>query len=289
MPMPRIISRRVRDLSIRRKLILITMSTCGIAVMLAIGIFIGLDLPSYRHGLELDLTSTAAMASANSKGALAFGDEEAATETLSALSEKPLVLAGCLYRQQGALFASYRRQNTDIACPAAAPTGGSTSLLANQMTTTQAVVHQQRQLGILYLVADLQPLRDRLRWYAALTAIVLVICCFVVVLMATPLQGMISVPISRLADAMRTVKREQRFDIRAAKNQDDEVGTLIDGFNDMLSEIEDRDQMLRRHQDDLEEQVMNRTAELQELNRDLTEAKDRAEDATRRRVSSWPT
>ncbi len=247
--------------------------------MLAIGIFIGLDLPSYRHGLELDLTSTAAMASANSKGALAFGDEEAATETLSALSEKPLVLAGCLYRQQGALFASYRRQNTDIGCPAAAPTGGSMSFLANQMTTTQAVVHQQRQLGILYLVADLEPLRDRLRWYAALTAVVLVICCFVVVLMATPLQGMISVPIGRLADAMRTVKREQRFDIRAAKNQDDEVGTLIDGFNDMLSEIEDRDQKLRRHQDDLEEQVTNRTAELQELNRDLTEAKDRAEDA----------
>ena len=91
--MRRSISRRVRDLSIRRKLILITMSTCGIAVMLAIGIFIGLDLPSYRHGLELDLTSTAAMAGANSKAALAFGDEEAAAETLSALSAKPLVIA----------------------------------------------------------------------------------------------------------------------------------------------------------------------------------------------------
>ncbi len=147
------------------------------------------------------------------------------------------------------------------------------------MTTTHVVVHQQRQLGTLYLAADLQPLRDRLRWYTALTTIVLVICCFVVVVMATPLQGMISVPIGRLADAMRTVKREQRFDIRAAKSQDDEVGTLIDGFNDMLSEIEDRDQKLRRHQDHLEEQVANRTAELQQLNRDLTEAKNRAEDA----------
>ena len=277
--MRRTISRRVRDLSIRRKLILITMSTCGIAVMLAIGIFIGLDLPSYRHGLELDLTSTAAMAGANSKAALAFGDEEAAAETLSALSAKPLVLAACLYRQQGTLFAAYKRPDTPIDCPAAAPTGGTTSFLGDRMTTTHVVVHQQRQLGTLYLAADLQPLRDRLRWYTALTTIVLVICCFVVVVMATPLQGMISVPIGRLADAMRTVKREQRFDIRAAKSQDDEVGTLIDGFNDMLSEVEDRDQKLRRHQDHLEEQVASRTAELQKLNRDLTEAKDCAEDA----------
>jgi hypothetical protein len=147
------------------------------------------------------------------------------------------------------------------------------------MTTTHVVVHQQRQLGTLYLAADLQPLRDRLRWYTALATIVLVICCFVVVVMATPLQRMIAAPIGQLADAMRTVKREQRFDIRAAKTQDDEVGTLIDGFNDMLSEIEDRDQKLRRNQDHLEEQVANRTAELQELNRDLTEAKNRAEDA----------
>jgi len=277
--MRRTISRRVRDLSIRRKLILITMSTCGIAVMLAIGIFIGLDLPSYRHGLELDLTSTAAMAGANSKAALAFGDEEAAAETLSALSAKPLVLAACLYRQQGTLFAAYKRPDTLIDCPPAAPTGGTTSFLDNRMTTTHVVVHQQRQLGTLYLAADLQPLRDRLRWYTALTTIVLVICCLVVVVMATPLQGMISVPIGRLADAMRTVKREQRFDIRAVKNQDDEVGTLIDGFNDMLSEVEDRDQKLRRHQDRLEEEVASRTAELQKLNRDLTEAKDRAEDA----------
>jgi two-component system, sensor histidine kinase and response regulator len=277
--MRRTISRRVRDLSIRRKLILITMSTCGIAVMLAIGIFIGLDLPSYRRGLEVDLASTASMSGANSKAALAFGDEEAAAETLSALSAKPLVLAACLYQQQGALFAAYKRPGAPIECPSAAPAEGTTSFQGNQMTTTHAVVHQQRQIGTLYLAADLQPLRDRLRWYAALTGVVLVICCFVVVLMATPLQRMISEPIGRLADAMRTVKREQRFDIRAAKHQDDEVGTLIEGFNDMLSEIEDRDQKLRRHQDQLEEQVTNRTAELQELNRDLTEAKDRAEDA----------
>ena len=45
------------------------------------------------------------------------------------------------------------------------------------------------------------------------------ICCFVVVVMATPLQRMIAVPIGRLAAAMRTVKREQRYDIRVAKSR----------------------------------------------------------------------
>jgi two-component system sensor histidine kinase/response regulator len=281
MPMLRNVKRRLRDLSIRRKLIVITMSTCGVAVMLAIGIFVGLDIPSFRHGLELDLSSTAAMTSANSKAALAFGDEDAAAETLAALAAKPLVLAGCLYRQDGTLFAAYRRQGDGTSCPRSMPSGDTTSFLRNRMSTAQIVVHQNRQLGTLYLEADMQPLRDRLRWHAALTAIVLVISCLAVVLTSTPMQGMIAAPIVRLADTMRTVKREQRYDIRATKDQNDEVGTLIEGFNDMLSEIEDRDRMLRRHQEHLEEQVAVRTVELRQLNADLLEAKNRAEDASR--------
>ena len=80
---------------------------------------------------------------------------------------------------------------------------------------------------------------------------------------------------------MRTVKAEQRYDIRAVKDRDDEIGTLIDGFNDMLSEIQDRDGKLRRHQEHLEEQVTARTAELRLMNTDLTDAKNRAEDASR--------
>ncbi len=261
--------RRIRNLSIRRKLILITLSTCGIAVLLAIGIFVGLDLPVYRSGLERDLVSTATMANANSKVAVAFADADAATEILSALSAKPLVLAGCLYGQDGHVFAAYRRQVDGTPCPAGVPSGDSGSFFANRITTAQKVVDKEREFGTLYLEADLQPLYDRLRWHAALTAIVLLICGIAVVLMATPLQGMISVPIVRLADTMRTVKREQRYDIRASKDQDDEVGTLIEGFNDMLSEIEHRDLMLRRHQEQLEEEVTGRTAELSQVNVDL--------------------
>jgi signal transduction histidine kinase/DNA-binding response OmpR family regulator/HPt (histidine-containing phosphotransfer) domain-containing protein len=273
--------RRIRNLSIRRKLILITLSTCGIAVLLAIGIFVGLDVPVYRQGLERDLVSTATMANANSKVAVAFADADAASEILSALSAKPLVLAGCLYGQDGHVFAAYRREPNGTACPARVPTGDSGSFFANRITTSQKVVGQGREFGTLYLEADLQPLYDRLRWHAALTAIVLLICGIAVVVMATPLQGMISIPIVQLADTMRTVKREQRYDIRASKDQEDEVGTLIDGFNDMLSEIEHRDQMLRRHQEQLEDQVTGRTAELSQVNVDLMEAKNRAEDASR--------
>jgi signal transduction histidine kinase/CheY-like chemotaxis protein len=271
--------RRIRNLSIGRKLVVVSMSTCGIAVALALGTFVALDLPSFRNALVVDLSSATVMVGANSTAALAFGDTDAATETLSALSAKERVRVACLYRHDGNLFASYTRPQVNATCPGTPPETGSASFSRNRIVAVQTVAHQARPLGTLYVEADLEPLRARIRWYGALTAIVLVICCFAVVLSARPLQQMISAPIVRLADAMRTVKREQRYDIRAAGEQEDEIGTLIDGFNDMLSEIEDRDQMLRRHQERLEEQVTARTVELQTVNKDLLEAKNRAEDA----------
>ncbi|MEO7274811.1 MAG: CHASE sensor domain-containing protein, partial [Vicinamibacterales bacterium] len=274
------VSRRVRDLSIARKLILITMSTCGVAVMLATGIFIGRDIPEYRRNLESDLTATAAMLSAGSQAALEFNDEKYAKELLGGLAAKPVVLVGCAYRDTGELFVGYEQPSAGVTCPPTVPTSSQAStFLALRLSTSEPVMFQGRQSGTIFLEATQQPLRDRLRGYLFLTGLVLVVCYLVVILMSTPLQRMVADPIMQLAETMRTVKAEQRYDIRAAKVQNDEVGTLIDGFNDMLSEVEDRDRKLRRHQEQLESEVTARTAELSQVNVDLMEAKNRAEDA----------
>ena len=274
------VSRRVRDLSIRKKLILITMSTCVVAVVLATGIFIGLDVPQYRRSMEADLDTTAAMLGASSQAALAFGDDRYATALLGSLSAKSVMLAGCAYDDKGGLFVTYERPGTGVTCPSTVPTSSTpASFLAPHLITSHPVMMDGQRVGTIYLVASQQPLRDRIRGYLFLTGFVLAVCCLVVILMSTPLQRMVAVPIVQLADTMRTVKAEQRYDIRAPKVQNDEVGTLIDGFNDMLSEVEDRDRKLRRHQEQLESEVTARTAELRQVNVDLMEAKNRAEDA----------
>jgi len=46
----------------------------------------------------------------------------------------------------------------------------------------------------------------------------------------------------------------------------DEIGRLIDGFNEMLEQIQDRDKQLAEHRERLEELVNARTAELSETN-----------------------
>ena len=158
------------------------------------------------------------MAGANSKAALAFGDEEAAAETLSALSAKPLVLAACLYRQQGTLFAAYKRPGRAHRLSGCGADRRDDVFPGDRMTTTHvgrapaaaarnalpggrspaaprppSLVHRPHgdcARGLLF--------RRRRDGDAAA---------------ADDLR-----PDRRLADAMRTVKAEQRFDIRAAKS-----------------------------------------------------------------------
>ena len=61
----------------------------------------------------------------------------------------------------------------------------------------------------------------------------------------------------------------------------DELAILSDAFDEMLSGIERRDDELDRHRKNLESEVVLRTAELVEANRQLQTAKQKAEESTR--------
>ena len=76
------------------------------------------------------------------------------------------------------------------------------------------------------------------------------------------LQAIISDPILRLTSLTQRVSSEKNYSLRETKDSQDEIGTLIDGFNDMLEQIQIRDRQLSTHQEKLEQEVANRTAEL---------------------------
>jgi nitrate/nitrite-specific signal transduction histidine kinase len=86
----------------------------------------------------------------------------------------------------------------------------------------------------------------------------------------------------------RQVSIERNYSIRAEKQGQDEIGELIDGFNDMLAQIGLRDEELRCHREHLEEEVSNRTAELVAMNHQLQASKEKAEEASNAKSEFWP-
>ena len=262
---------RLRSLSIRGKLTFIAIVTGGTAMLVGGTLVTAVQIMQFRAGMAADFSTLARIIGSNSAGSVAFKDDQSATEILSGLARKEGVTAGCLYALDGTLFATYPKAGA--ACPAEAPAVG-VRFGDDQLTAVEPVEQGTTRLGVLYLASDLSAMVGFVRHAVLAMIAVFLLGGAVAFALSARLQRLVSGPIMHLADVIRTVRQDQAFHVRAEKVSDDEVGTLIEGFNAMLSEVELRDSRLRAHQDRLEEEVRAQTAELRV-------AMERAEDANR--------
>ena len=275
----------LQNLSIKRKLMLITMLTSSIALLLSSASFLIYDLISFRHLLTQDLATQAEIIGYNSAAAMAFKDEPAATATLAALTAKDDIVAAVLYSPDGKMFAHYFR--TEKSLPEVLPHGsqGKGHRFDNgYLEVFQDVTLNGEHLGTLFLQSDMRQWSLRAKRYASIFFVFVFVSGFFALLVSSKLQRVISRPILHLEDTIRMVSANKNYEVRAIKTYGDEIGRLIDGFNTMLSEIQHRDSALRSAND----QLKTRTNELEEeithrrrAQEELLKAKHAAEEASR--------
>jgi signal transduction histidine kinase/DNA-binding response OmpR family regulator len=269
------------NLSLKRKLQLIIMATVGAALVVACATFLVYDLIAFKRSMQRDLETLAEILGSNSTAALTFGDQSAARELLSGLKAKQHILTAGIYSADGQPFTFYRRAglSPEFVAPPAEPDGS--RFTSDRLILFHRIVLYDQAVGTIYLESDLEEIHTRLARFAGIVALVLVGTSLLAFLLSSRLQGVISTPILALAETARIVSTEKDYRVRAVKRSDDEVGRLIDGFNEMLTQIQLRDEELQRHRDHLEQQVRARTAELTRANAQLVEARDKAEAANR--------
>jgi signal transduction histidine kinase/ActR/RegA family two-component response regulator len=274
-----------RKLSVKRKLQAIIMSTVIAALLLSCGALLASQAVGLRSSAEANLRSLARMLAENSTAALSFEDHPAAGELLQSLSAQPAVRAAAIYSADGKVFERYVRQSAgdDAGHDAVPPTAGAVrSVFENEhLIVVQSVILGGQALGSVYLLSDLAELHTRLLRSMATILVVLAVSALFAFLLASRLQKLISEPVTHLVQTAKAVTVIQDFAIRAHKYTDDELGLLTDGFNEMLSEVQRRDRDLQHHRESLEEQVSQRTAELQRVNAELIRSRDKAEEGSR--------
>ncbi len=275
----------LQNLSIKRKLTLITMLTSSLALVLFSASFLIYDLVSFRHLLSQDLMTQAEIIGYNSAGAMEFKDEPAATATLSALTAKEDIVTAVLYKPDGKIFAHYTRGNT--ALPAHLPShlqGSGYRFEGGYLEVFHDVTLNGERLGTLFLQSDLRQWSQRAKRYANILIVFVLVSGLFAFLVSSKLQGFISRPILHLEDTMRMVSANKNYGVRAVKTYGDEIGRLIDGFNTMLAEIQQRDTILqstngelKTRTQELEEEIFHR----KQTQEELLNAKHAAEEANR--------
>ena len=252
-----------RDISIKRKLSLLSMLTCGVALLLAGAAFIIYDLVTIKQGMVRGNQITAQMIADGSAAALSFSDAKLAEQALKVLAANPDVVEAAIYDKDGKVFASYHNgSGAGAPLPPVQPDGSRFG--DDWLEVFHSISVAGEKAGAVYIRSDLQEIRTHLRRYLLIAVSVMLVASAIALFLSTRLQRIISHPITRLAEVVAAVRSGRDYAIRAVKQGNDELGGLIDGFNNMLEEIQARDVELQRAQGELERRVAERTAELQQ-------------------------
>jgi PAS domain S-box-containing protein len=244
--------RSLRDIPINQKLMIIVMVTTASALILAgIGI-VAFDSVFFRGFLERDLTALATIISDNSTAALAFNDPQSAAETLAALRARPHLVSACIYRLDGSVLAHYSRAGSPSGCPSPGVQDG-LRFHTLDATISRAILLSGRRIGTLVLLYDLAEIPERMKLYGTTVLGVLLASTMLAFLLSSILRSIISTPLSRLVHAMTSVSETSDYSIRAQKLSGDELGVLVDRFNEMLGGIQSRDDTLTKALSDREE------------------------------------
>jgi len=260
--------KRAFTLSIRSKLTLIVMTTVGAALCLAIVALVVFDQLSFSARLQQGAVMSAQIIANSSREALSLRDARAARKNLLALSADPHLVAATIYDGDGRAFARFIRAGWKTPLPETW-SGNEITFDREFLAVSQPVVMNRRRLGTVLLQADFGGLRERRRNDAWVGGGVLLLALGVGYGLAMRLQRVISQPIQELAQASRTIAANKNYAVRVPKHAEDELGQLVDGYNEMLAQIEARDAALQQTHAELENRVRDRTRELFEANRSL--------------------
>jgi two-component system, sensor histidine kinase len=225
-----------------------------------------------RGEIRRELAAYAEIIAKNMATPLLFNDMAAATEILSGLKEKPQIKTAYVLAENKETYASFARpglrsaRNPQELLKEAHGEGFHLDL---DIEVARPIVVDGQPVGTVLIQSDSSELIERLQRLLLIVVLMMAIAGLVAFILSSILQKLISKPILDLCTTMELVSDDRDYSRRVDKTCEDEIGQLIDGFNYMLEQVQQRDSQLRLYGNKLEGEVRLRTAELVKSNQEL--------------------
>ena len=250
--------RFIDNLKIKHKIILIVLITSTIVLSSASVTYLTLEYFNLRKNLVQSTTTLAKVVGINSAPTIVFQDEASAQEMLFALSSEKEIVSAYLRNMEGRLFATYKSQNPDyrelqaqLKTPiiraeknlkAASATRG--AFFDDYFELVLPLTFNQQYVGYLDIQVGLLGLQASIVRNLKVAINIFIAAIVLTFILTTILQRWISRPIRHLAKITYQVSKQADYSVRAQRTTDDEMGTLMEGFNNMLEQIQHRDKAL---------------------------------------------
>jgi signal transduction histidine kinase/ActR/RegA family two-component response regulator len=245
--------------SVRRKLILMAVSTTLAALVAASVAMLLFDLRAFQRYWTDDLMTQADIMARVTAPALAFNDNETARQNLAVLRVRPQILAAAIYTSAGTRFAGYVAPGASgpaVQLPLR-PQASGYRIEGGELVVFRNIVENGEMVGTVYLRSR-YGLWERLLSYGAILGAVMLGALAIAWLVASRLQEAITRPLESVTDVARQVMQRRDFSLRVPGKESGEIGVLVDAFNDMLAEIGRRSHALQQANTTLEHEMQVR-------------------------------
>ncbi|MGI1679028.1 MAG: EAL domain-containing protein [Cellvibrionaceae bacterium] len=256
----------LRGYSIRKTLVLVLLLTSSSTLVLTTLGFGVNDWLTLRSGVIDRLSSQASIIGHNVVAAITFGDIDSAHVTLSSLKNENDIVGAVLFTNDGVPFTSYHRNGREISMTLPESKSGT---INGDLFVLLPIKLEESTIGSILIVSELNYWRHRPLTHLATLFGLFLLSLLLAVLLSSRLQRIVTDPILKLAETARRITESKNYELRAEKLTRDEIGYLVDDFNGMLQQIQQRDKELINAQEILEEKVQERTWELTELTHEL--------------------
>jgi PAS domain S-box-containing protein len=240
----------IPDLSIRNKIVAIILLVTYISISLGFTFTVVWILNMKKSEIQSELLLNTQLVGDNCVVPLTFGDHQQATEALSRLRYISFIEEGSLYDREGNLFAMYPDTLSEASF-VVLPGQQYNTFQDGYFYIREPVLFQDEMYGTLYIKANSSPLTDVRRTSILVFSLTVLALVFLSAMLAGRMQRYISMPILKLKNHIDEIAENQDFSAHLTKLYNDEVGSLYDGFNNMLNQINIRQEARRKAEEAL--------------------------------------
>jgi signal transduction histidine kinase len=234
-------------MTLKTKLKVITMVTCASAILLGSIIFVFFEDLQHRNEAFESLSALASAIGHNCQAALKFDIPEDVEKVMESLNAYPSVVFACVVNMENECLSAYHSRDLDKNDILTLDTleGELQGTKKGFLQVAYPVDLEGEQIGTVYLQSDRRQIHAAVRRDAAVASMIIVIALVLAYVLISRLQHVVTRPILALTDTAKKVSERRDYSIRAKKQSEDELGVLIDTFNDMMSQIENQERKVK--------------------------------------------
>ena len=230
-----------QGLSIKRKLLVIVITSLAIAMISASIFFVIYDRNKAQENLANNIELITIMTGKRSSAALAFNDKNALRDNLEALRILPGFIAACVYDRAKKLYLYDKIDSYDITICQKKTEHKTGIIFGDSAIQASAEINRNNvNYGSLTIHYSLAEIEKRTKLFSIATLVISLISIFITLLITRRLQGSFIYPITSLNAIADLVTQSQDYAIRAPIHSHDEVGNLVRSFNSMLNIIQQK-------------------------------------------------